>query len=110
MSHAALVNDVLFSFVVFLTLLLVMFIYAVIRMPPELADSPEPPMLTPPAPPALPVRPPPRPATLPGQSGKAGYTARHTTAAAPVIDPPKVSGGPPWEPAPEPPGVAWWLS
>ena len=35
MSHAALVNDGLLWFLVFLTLLLVMFVYAVIRMPPE---------------------------------------------------------------------------
>jgi len=33
-----------------LTLLLVMFVYAVIRLPPEPAGSPEPPVLTPAAP------------------------------------------------------------
>ena len=38
----------------FLTLLLVMFVYAVIRLPPEPAGSPEPPVLTPAAPPATP--------------------------------------------------------
>ena len=52
MSHAALVNDGLLWFLVFLTLLLVMFACAVIRVPPEPAGSREPPVLTPPVPPA----------------------------------------------------------
>jgi hypothetical protein len=118
----------IFFLVLFLALLLVLFIYAVIRVPPELADSqeqpvldqPEPPPLVPtaPAPQPLPVR---RPRTLAppvaapsvaapaapafGGSSNGGYAARHATVAVPVITAPKVSGGPPWGPAPKPPGL-----
>jgi hypothetical protein len=118
----------IFFLVLFLALLLVLFIYAVIRVPPELADSqeqpvldqPEPPPSAPtfPAPQPLPVR---RPRTLAppvaaspvpapaapafGGSSNGGYTARHATVAVPVITAPKVSGGPPWGPAPKPPGL-----
>ena len=113
----------IFFLVLFLALLLVLFIYAVIRVPPELADSqeqpvldlpePPPPALTAPAPQPLPVR---RPRTLAppvpaspapafGGSSNGGYAARHATVAVPVITPPKVSGGPPWGPAPKPPGL-----
>jgi hypothetical protein len=123
----------IFFLVLFLALLLVLFIYAVIRVPPELADSQEQPVLdlpepppsaaTAPAPQPLPVR---RPRTLAppvaappvpappvpapaapafGGSSNGGYAARHATAAVPVITAPKVSGGPPWGPAPKPPGL-----
>ena len=123
----------IFFLVLFLALLLVLFIYAVIRVPPELADSQEQPVLdlpepppsapTAPAPQPLPVR---RPRTLTppvpappvpappvsapaapafGGSSNGGYAARHATVAVPVITPPKVSGGPPWGPAPKPPGL-----
>jgi hypothetical protein len=118
----------IFFLVLFLALLLVLFIYAVIRVPPELADSqeqpvldqPEPPPSAPtfPAPQPLPVR---RPRTLAppvaaspvpapaapafGGSSNGGYTARHATVAVPVITAPKVSGGPPWGPTPKPPGL-----
>jgi len=123
----------IFFLVLFLALLLVLFIYAVIRVPPELADSqeqpvldlPEPPPLVPTAPasqplpvrrprtlappvaappvPASPVPAPPAPAF--GGSSNGGYAARHATVAVPVITAPKVSGGPPWGPAPKPPGL-----
>jgi hypothetical protein len=118
----------IFFLVLFLALLLVLFIYAVIRVPPELADSQEQPVLDQPEPPAsaptapapqpLPVR---RPRTLAppvaaspvpapaapafGGSSNGGYAARHATVAVPVITAPKVSGGPPWGPAPKPPGL-----
>ncbi len=118
----------IFFLVLFLALLLVLFIYAVIRVPPELADSqehpvldlpePPPPAPTAPAPQPLPVR---RPRTLAppvpappvpappapafGGSSNGGYAARHATVAVPVITAPKVSGGPPWGPAPKPPGL-----
>jgi hypothetical protein len=49
----------IFFLVLFLALLLVLFIYAVIRVPPELADSQEQPVLDLPEPP--PSAPPPRP-------------------------------------------------
>ena len=100
MSHATLVNDGLFWFVIFLTLLLVMFIYAVIVTPPEDAVRTGPPTLNTPAPP------PPAPAGRPQahtspagaarQSGGADYAARHTPAAVPVISPPTASGGLLW--------------
>jgi hypothetical protein len=123
----------IFFLVLFLALLLVLFIYAVIRVPPELADSQEQPVLDLPepsplaptasAPQPLPVRrprslappvpapavpPPPVPAPAAaafGGSGNGGYAARHATVAVPVITAPKVSGGPPWGPAPKPPGL-----
>ncbi|HEY3036327.1 MAG TPA: hypothetical protein VGJ54_16930 [Streptosporangiaceae bacterium] len=108
MSHPALVNEVLFWLVVLLTLLLVMFLYAVItahteHAKPAEAPVPEPPVLTPPTrtPPApvspLPSRRPPAhtsPASATGRPGGTGYPARHTTAARAVIAPPKVSSGP----------------
>jgi hypothetical protein len=121
-------DEGIFFLVLFLALLLVLFIYAVIRVPPELAESQEQPVLDLPAPPPsaptapapqpLPVR---RPRTLAppvaaspvpapaapafGGSSNGGYAARHATVAVPVITPPKVSGGPPWGPAPKPPGL-----
>jgi hypothetical protein len=133
MSHAALVNGALFGFVI-LTLLRVLFIYAVIAMSAEDAVPAGPPALKLPAPPLrpLPVRRP-RAGAPPDDAGSqpsdAGYAPRHADAAlpaqngihppqvpgAPQWDPapngdhgihrPKVSGGPPWEPAPKPP----WL-
>src|SRR5436190_1674852 len=95
----------IFFLVLFLALLLVLFIYAVIRVPPELADSQEQPVLdlpeplppgpTAPAPQPLPVRRPrslapsvPAPAVPAapafGGSSNGGYAARHATVAVPV--------------------------
>ena len=115
MSHAAMYSEVLFWFVVVLTLLLVMFIGAVVRTPPGAADSPQPPEFNAPAP-----RPPPRPlfvmwpeaavsADAGGRSARAGYRPRHAGALKPelmVASGLQVPGGPPWEPAPKPPGLA----
>jgi hypothetical protein len=107
MGHATLVNDGLFWFVILLTLLLLMFICAVIATPPEDAVRTEPPTLNAPAPPppapaaALPAGRPqalPSPAGAARRSGGAGYAARHTPAAAPAISRPKVSSGPAWRP------------
>jgi hypothetical protein len=107
MTHAALVNGVVFWLVVVMTVLLVMFIYAVITAPRQDAAPAEPPVLEPSAlewtapASALPAQ---RslasasPAGVTGQPGGTGYPARHTTAAAPVISPPKVSSGPRWGP------------
>ena len=102
MTHAALVNGVVFWLVVVMTVLLVMFIYAVITTPPQDAAPAEPPVLEPSAldwttPAALPAqRPlaPASPAGVTGQPGGTGYPARHTTAAAP----PKASSCPRWGP------------
>ncbi len=146
MSHTALVSDGLLLIVAVLTLLLVMFLFAVIRMGPEPADSAGPPPPGPPpreltvpeltapeltapelaapelaapgpapgspVPPVPPARRPlwtsTSPARAAGQSGGAGDAARPEEAPAPrqnVIRPPRVSGSPPWEPAPKPPGL-----
>jgi hypothetical protein len=104
MSHAALVSDGLFWLVIFMTLLLAMFVYAVVVTPPEPAtrssEEPalEPPASPPPAPvPALPARRPQAPASPAGPdrpSGGASYPARHTPAAAPVIFAPQAPSGP----------------
>jgi hypothetical protein len=94
--------------VVLLTLLLVLFLYAVVVARPEddvpgEAAAPEslpviPVARTPPAPAsALPARQPQAlvpPAGGVGQHGGAGYAARHSPAAAPVISPPKAPSGP----------------
>ncbi len=118
MSHAALVNEVLFWLVVLMTLLLVLFVCAVVVARPEdaapaEASAPEPLAVipvarTPPAPaPALPVRRPPAstsPFGAAGQAGSTGYAARHTPASAPVISRPKVPTGPPRRPV-----TAWIL-
>jgi hypothetical protein len=117
-----LANDGLFFLICLLTVLLVMFIVQVIRTPLELAEATEQPVLNlpeppPPAPaapappPALPVRRPPVPAfpaapgAMNGQPVNGGYTARHASAYVPVDSWPKVTGGPPWDPAPRPPDV-----
>jgi predicted lipid-binding transport protein (Tim44 family) len=52
-----------------------------------------------------PVAPPPLPVRVPGQ--QPGYAARHAPGAGPnqgTPERPRVSGGPPWGPAPRPPG------
>jgi hypothetical protein len=104
MSHAALVSDGVFWLVIFMTVLLAMFVYAVVVTPLEPADrSAEEPALgplglPPPAPvPALPARRPQAPASPAGParpSGGASYAARHTPAAAPVIFAPRAPSGP----------------
>jgi hypothetical protein len=111
MSQAALVNGVILCFVVLLALLLVLFLYAVAVARPEdavpaeasalesLAPTPAARPSPPPAP--LPVRRPQAlvpPAGRLGQSGGAGYAARHTSVAVPVISPPKASSSPPRRP------------
>jgi hypothetical protein len=104
MSHAALVNVGLFYIVVIQPLLLVMFVRAVQRAPSGPPDSASHPVPEPPAREASaseqaePVR---LPARVPWPSADAvgsssGYVGRHGT-----------HGGPPWGPAPKPPGAAW---
>ena len=105
MSHAALVNVGLFYIVVIQPLLLVTFVRAVRRAPsgpPDSADRPVPEPLAHEVPasqraePArLPARLPWPPADAVGSSGGTGYVGRHGT-----------EGGPPWGPAPKPPGAA----
>jgi hypothetical protein len=111
LSHAALVNDGLFFLfiAVFLTVLLVMFVYALIQLARESAGSAEPPARkkSGPARPRLP-RLTLSPGTA-GQSGDSGDPASELDAAPPgqdVVHAPKVAGVPPWEPAPKPPGLA----
>ena len=104
MSHAALVKDGLLGYVVLLAVLLPLFTYAAIRTPPEPAMPPARPASRPPALPALPALPvlPAQasrtgwpPLAAPEQPDDAGYVARHATP----------RGGPPWGPAPRPPGL-----
>jgi len=103
MTRAALVDGVVFWLVVVMTVLLVMFIYAVITTPRQDAAPAEPPVLEPSAlewtaRPAQRSLAPASPAGVTGQPGGTGYPARHGHAAAPVISPPKVSSGPRWGP------------
>ncbi len=101
-SHAALVKDGLFFFVVLLALLLVMFLYAVIRAPLEAAGPASRPAPEPPTPPRPdhenPIIDWPRPWPPGGTMGQPddGYVGRHAN-----------PHGPPWEPAPKPPGLDW---
>ena len=125
MTHAALTNPALFYFLVFMTLLLVMFLGAVIAAPPAFPGSPAPPVLEvhalpvvhAPAPPAPLPRGQPR-ATAPaagaaGWSADADNAASHDAAPIPVYDSvrrPQVSGSPPWGPALKPPGPDPWAA
>lgn len=105
MSHTALVNVGLFYIVVIQPLLLVMFVRAVRRAPSGPPDSASHPVPEPSAPEApvswqaeparLPARVPWPPADAVGSSSETGYMGRHGT-----------RGGPPWGPAPKPPGAA----
>ena len=123
MSGADLTN-LFFVLICLMTVLLVLFLYEVVRTPPELARAteqpvlnlPEPPPPAPAAPPsppraatALPVRRPPQvpmfavfSAGAAGQPGNGSYAARHASPYMPVSRP-TVVGGPPWDPAPRPP-------
>jgi hypothetical protein len=105
MSHAALVNVGLFYVVVIQPLVLVIFVRAARRAPSGPPDSAHPAQETPahevPAsqqaePARLPARVPWPPADAVGSSGGTGYVGRHGA-----------GGGPPWGPAPKPPGAAW---
>jgi hypothetical protein len=96
----------------FLVLLLAAMLVAVFRLPPETGQgheadgqagrvpaAPDVSVLPPAAPPA---------ARQPDQTGQTGYVARHAPAPAPppgAAGPPKVTGSPPWGPAPRPPGL-----
>jgi hypothetical protein len=106
MNQAALVHAGILYVVVVQPLLLVMFIRAVIQAPPGPADSasrsvPGPPVLqvAAPQPPewsrlrAGAAWPPAPPAGMPDETG---YVGRHAS-----------PGGPPWGPAPKPPGAGW---
>jgi hypothetical protein len=126
MSRAALMNEGVLCLMILMTALLASFIYQIVRLPPELArpaeqsvlNLPEPPPPAPPVP-ALPLparrpRPPlparrSRPAAsvtgAAGPPGQAGHPVPGAAAAVPVSSRPKVSGAPPWGPAPRPPGL-----
>jgi len=124
MTHEALTNPTLFYFLVGMTLLLVMFLGAVIAAPPSSPGSPAPQVLEvhalpdqAPAPLApLPRRPP--LATAPA-AGAGGWSADADNAASDAGGPmpaydrarrPKVTGRPPWGPAPKPPGPDPWAA
>jgi hypothetical protein len=92
MNHAAPGNDVLFWSIMVLALLLVTFVRASIRAPNEPVRNPAQafPELAEPAEQEAQTVPP-----LPRRfAGDSGYVARHAS-----------YGGPPWGPAPKPPGV-----
>jgi hypothetical protein len=102
MTHIARAGGVLFWFLVGLTLLLVMFIGAVIVAPPAgpaptHARAPEPPAPEPPAPdPGRPARQPPEPPFPAGRlAAPAGPVVTRATAPAPWPPPPKPSSEPP---------------
>src|SRR5215831_16973975 len=99
MIHANLVDSGVFFGVAALTLLLMMFVYAVITADPEEVARSEAPLTQSPvlAPPPLPVRggqafAPPMFPTQTGRPGGTDYVATHRAAAS-VASPPGVSGG-----------------
>ena len=112
MSHTAVDSEVLFWFVVALTVLLGMFIGVVVRTPPGTVGSPQPPGPSPPAPPK------PGPVRWPQAAGlgdaavrpaRTGYRPRHAAGMRPdlmVAGRRQVPAGPPWGPAPWPLGLA----
>ncbi len=130
MTHAALINAALF-FLVFLTLLLLMFIGAVMVAPsaPPRSGSPEAPAGETPAPPGLEApMPPPTHVAVPSAplsrrrpltTATAAGTTRWSDAGAATDGPPpvynevrrpKVSGSPPWGPVRKPPGPDPWAA
>jgi periplasmic protein TonB len=108
MGHTSVGSGGLLLLVIASALLLALFVIAAIRAPAEV-NRPDPEPAAPPEPaPSEPAPPPPPlprrriispPADAVTQNSDAGYPPRH---AAPGQT---VSGGPPWEPAPKPPGV-----
>jgi hypothetical protein len=122
MTHAALVSAALFGLLTAMTVLLVLCLIAVILAPAQRAAAgaaheyqaavPQPPRQPPAAPtPPLPRKQPAATALAVGFHGWSA-SANETTefgALQPLlpigIERLKVSGGPPWEPAPKPPGV-----
>jgi hypothetical protein len=102
MTHIALADGALFWLLAVMTLLLVMFIGAIIVAPPARpapthARAPEPPAPEPPAPDwGLPARQPQAPAfPAGGPAAHAGSVVTHATAPAPSPPPPKPSSEPP---------------
>jgi hypothetical protein len=98
------INDGLLLLLALMTLLLVMFVYAVIKLSPQDAVRTEPPVLNLPAPPSLAS--PWLQTAAAGQPGHTASPARHLDAlpSGPSAVPRRrVSGRPPWEPAPKPP-------
>jgi hypothetical protein len=122
MTYAARTDPALFFFLVFVTLLLVLFIGAVIVAPAATPDSPAPlaveplppPPVRAPAPPPLPRRQPQAAATTAGAARwSAGAEAATDIIPMPVyrgVRRPEVSGGPPWGPAVKPPGPDPWAA
>ncbi len=130
MTQAALVNDALLWVLIVMTLLLVI-VLSVILAHPEPHSSPAPPKHKAPVPPpSLPVRRPPANTPPPPLPTRRPPAAAPTPAVAPIraaagwsgandatqefrapvpmqnrVGQPKVSGKPPWDPAPKPP----WL-
>lgn len=91
MSHAASADDVLFWSVLLSALLLATFVRASIRGPSEPPRTPAQAFPEPAEPEVQAASP------LPNRVvGDSGYVARHA-----------VASGPPWGPAPKPPGVDW---
>jgi hypothetical protein len=111
-SHAAVDSEAMFWFVVALTVLLGMLISVVVRTPPGTVGSPQPPGPNPPVPPRPgPIKWPQAaaPAGFAMRPERAGYRPRHAGGMRPDLMVPgqrQVSAGPPWDPAPWPPGLA----
>ena len=120
MSHAAVDSEILFWFVVALTLLLLVLIGVTVWTHPGAAGSPQPYELNLPAPRPLPdpLRPVKRPpaVVLVGAAARSA-DAGHGSSPIGALDPeltavrsPPALGGPPWDPAPRPPatgGLPW---
>jgi hypothetical protein len=100
------INDGLLLLLTLMTLLLVMFVYAVIMLAPQDAVRTEPPVLNLPAPSPPPLASPWLQTAAAGQPGHTASPARHLDAlptGPSAVPRRRVSGRPPWEPAPQPP-------
>jgi hypothetical protein len=109
--RATLGPDGIPGFLAFLVLLLAAMLVAVFRLPPGTGPGQEEDEQSggAPAGPDVPVLPPPAPpaARWLAETGQTGYVARHAPAPPPppgAAGPPRVTGSPPWGPAPRPPG------
>jgi hypothetical protein len=105
MSHAAVVKDGLLCFVTLLTVLLVLFVYVTVRTSPEVARPPTQPDAEPPPVPARPDLDDPTLGWPPRRASWPGEAADQPAGAGPVVRR-ATRGGPPWGPAPRPPGLS----
>lgn len=103
----ALAHQALFWFPAVLALLLVVFLAAIVRSPAYRPGTARQDAADPGLAPGTAGEPPtgPLPRRVVGQSGRTARGPGDLTLPHGVVRAPRVSGGPPWDPAPKPPGI-----